>query len=244
MPLGQRVPVPAVVRRIGKFRQVAAPSSIGNPGSIREAADTPARPAGPVQPTGPASPSRLRRPRRRRIAPCLEPVGRLWGDTGVADDDFEALYAAAYVRLVRVLAVACGSQADAEEVVQEAFVRLLPRWSRVRGYADPEAWVRGVAFRLLSNRRRGRRAAERTLARLGPEDRRAAPPDGDSVDVSRALAALTPEQRHVVVLHHLLGLPVEQVARELGVAVGTVKSRLSRGRAALAPLLMTEEHHA
>lgn len=167
----------------------------------------------------------------------------VWGDTGV-DDDFEALYAAAYVRLVRVLTVASGSQPDAEEVVQEAFVRLLPRWSKVRGYADPEAWVRSVAFRLLSNRRRGRRAADRTLSRYGQPDQEVRPPDGDRVDVTRALSTLPAQQRHVVVLHHLLGLPVEQIASELALPVGTVKSRLSRGRAALAPLLMTEEHHA
>ena len=159
--------------------------------------------------------------------------------------DFEALYAVAYVRLVRVLAVASGSQPDAEEVVQEAFVRLLPRWGKVRGYADPEAWVRGVAFRLLSNRRRGRRAADRTLSRYGlGGQEQLRPPDGDRVDVTRALAALPAQQRHVVVLHHLLGLSVDQIAAELGVPAGTVKSRLSRGRAALAPLLMTEEHHA
>lgn len=174
----------------------------------------------------------------------MEPVVSVWGDTGV-DDDFEALYAAAYVRLVRVLTVASGSQLDAEEVVQEAFVRLLPRWSKVRGYADPEAWVRGVAFRLLSNRRRGRRAAERTLSRYGRVGQELGPPDGDRVDVARALAALPAQQRHVVVLHHLLGLPVEQIASDLKIPIGTVKSRLSRGRAALAPLLITtEEHHA
>jgi DNA-directed RNA polymerase specialized sigma24 family protein len=72
----------------------------------------------------------------------MEPVAPVWGDTGV-DEDFEALYAAAYVRLVRVVALASGSQADAEEVVQEAFVRLLPRWSRVRAYADAEGGCEG-----------------------------------------------------------------------------------------------------
>lgn len=173
----------------------------------------------------------------------MEPVCALWGDTGV-EDDYEALYAAAYVRLVRVLTLACGSQADAEEVVQEAFVRLLPRWSRVRGYADPEAWVRGTAFRLLSNRRRGRLAAERTLIRYAAGEQHVGPVHADRVDVSRALTTLPAQQRSVVVLHHLLGLPVEQIAAELRVPVGTVKSRLSRGRAALMPLLLTQENHA
>ena len=51
------------------------------------------------------------------------------------DDDFEALYSACYVRLVRVVTLASGSQADAEEVVQEAFVRLLPRPIRATTFA-------------------------------------------------------------------------------------------------------------
>ena len=51
------------------------------------------------------------------------------------------------------------------------------------------------------------------------------------------LAALPLAQRQVIVLHHLVGLPVEEVARELRLATGTVKSRLARGRAAMAGML-------
>jgi RNA polymerase sigma-70 factor (ECF subfamily) len=56
----------------------------------------------------------------------------------------------------------------------------------------------------------------------------------------RALATLPLEQRQVVVLHHLLDLPVEEVARVLRLPVGTVKSRLGRARQALAPVLRIE----
>jgi RNA polymerase sigma-70 factor (ECF subfamily) len=59
----------------------------------------------------------------------------------------------------------------------------------------------------------------------------------DGVDIARALALLPVGQRQVVVLHHLLDLPVDEIARALGVPTGTVKSRLSRARTALAPLL-------
>jgi RNA polymerase sigma-70 factor (ECF subfamily) len=149
-----------------------------------------------------------------------------------------ALYVASYPRLVGVLAVAAGDRGEAEEVVQEAFIRLLPRWSKISRYDDPEAWVRKVAFRLLANRQRRARMARRLLwnERHEPEPVEA----GDGLDVSRALATLPFSQRQVVVLHHLLDLPVEQVAAELGVPVGTVKSRLARARAALAPLLGVE----
>ena len=155
-------------------------------------------------------------------------------DLGLRD-----LYAAAYPRLVRVLTLAAGNRADAEEVVQEAFVRALRHWRRVQSYADPEAWVRKVAFRLLSNRLRKARNGVAALARQ-PSRADVASPDPARVDLARALAHLPAGQRHALVLHHVVGLDVAEVADELGVAVGTVKSRLSRGRAALAPLLEEE----
>jgi RNA polymerase sigma-70 factor (ECF subfamily) len=153
--------------------------------------------------------------------------------------DLESFYASTYRRLVSVVGVALGDRHEAEEIVQEAFARLLPRWDTVRRYEDPEAWVRQVAFRLMSNRlrslRRGRHALERAGERLGEPTA----PDL-TADTLRALARLPLPQRQVVVLHHLVGLPVDSVAAELRVAAGTVKSRLSRARAALAPLLREE----
>lgn len=148
-------------------------------------------------------------------------------------------YAACYPRLVRVLTLVCGDQAEAEEVAQDAFVRLLPRWDKVSRYEDPEAWLRLVAFRLLSNRRRRARNRLAALRRTGASPD-VAPPNGEGIDVMRALATLPLEQRQVVVLHHLLDLSVEEVARVLGLPVGTVKSRLGRARQALAPVLRIE----
>jgi RNA polymerase sigma factor (sigma-70 family) len=167
-----------------------------------------------------------------------EPDRRLAGVTAVTSAILEAttdtvagFYAATYPRLVGVLTVACGNRGDAEEVVQEAFVRLIPRWGTVSRYDDPEAWVRMVAFRLSRSRWQRAGVAARALLRLGPPDD-VAPPDAARVDADRVLAALPRGHREVLVLHHGLGLPVEQVAAELGIPVGTVKSRLSRARAA------------
>lgn len=149
------------------------------------------------------------------------------------------LYAACYGRLVQVLTLVAGSRAEAEDVVQEAFVRLVPRWSKISTYDDPEAWVRSVAFKILSNRFRRSRNAVAASRRVSLAVQ-TSEVSGDSVDVGRALAALPLEQREVVVLHHLLDLPVAEIAASLGVPVGTVKSRLSRARDALAPLLREE----
>lgn len=178
----------------------------------------------------------------------MEPSGRVAGGTGMTSssgepDGVRALYEASYPRLVGVLAVAAGSRAEAEEVVQDAFIRLIGAWPTVCRYDDPEAWVRGVAFRLLSNRFRKARNGLRAVARAGPGTD-VAPPNADALDVARALAQLPLGQRQVVALHHLVGLDVAAVGRELGIPVGTVKSRLSRARTSLAPLLREETSRA
>ncbi|MFF5227053.1 sigma-70 family RNA polymerase sigma factor [Dactylosporangium sp. NPDC000521] len=150
------------------------------------------------------------------------------------------LYAASFARLVGVVALVAGGRAEAEECVQEAFVRLLGRWEHVSRLESPEVWVRTVAIRLVANRRRNARNALRALLRHGPPAD-ASTPGGDRVDLTAALRRLPVGQRQVVVMHHLLGYGVEQIAELLDVAPGTVKSRLSRARSALAGLLREEE---
>ena len=160
-----------------------------------------------------------------------------------ASDAVAGIYGASYRRLVGVVALAAGSTSEAEECVQEAFCRLLHAWPRVSKYVDPESFLRMIAFRQLSNRRRKARNGVRALLRHGvaPD---AVGPTGDRLDVEAALARLPLHQRQVLVLHHLLGLDVAEIARTLDIAPGTVKSRLSRGRAALAPHLAEETTHA
>lgn len=161
-----------------------------------------------------------------------------------ADDEVAELYRVACPRLIGLLTAVAGSRADAEEVAQEAFVRLLQRWPRIRTYDDPEAWLRTVAVRTMVDRHRRRSVASLGLRRLQHETEQAAgPPDATGVDVDRALAQLSVAQRAVVLLHHLHDLPVDEVASALRLPVGTVKSRLSRARAALAPLL-ADDHRS
>jgi RNA polymerase sigma-70 factor (ECF subfamily) len=151
----------------------------------------------------------------------------------MADEEFSAFYAATYQRLLGQLVLLSGDHAEAEDALQEAFARAAVRWRRLRSYEAPEAWVRRVALNLtrMAARRLRRRTA--ALLRLGSAPA-AAELSAETIDLLVALRALPVAQRQVLVLHHLVGLPVAEVARELGLPVGTVKTRLARGRRALA----------
>ena len=151
---------------------------------------------------------------------------------------FTDLDVASFARLGGQVAVVTADAAAAEEAVQEAFGRLWARWDTVGAYDRPEAWVRRVAINLAISRwRRLRR-----LRPLADAPHRAHEDDTVRVaDLQRALRTLPARQRHALLLHHVLGLPVSEVASELGVPEGTVKSWLARGRDALLRLLDPQE---
>lgn len=162
--------------------------------------------------------------------------------TADADAEVAALYARSSARLIGLLTSIGGSRSDAEEVAHDAYVKLLPRWHEVRSYDDPEAWVRTVAVRLLISRGRRASVAARGLARhAGRAPRPPTALSEDGAAVAAALGTLPPAQRAVIVLHHVLDLSVDDIAAELAIPAGTVKSRLSRARAALGPLLSDHE---
>jgi RNA polymerase sigma-70 factor (ECF subfamily) len=153
----------------------------------------------------------------------------------VAAEDFDELYEAHFGDVVAMAYALTGDLPEAQDLAQEAFCRTWQRWSRVAGYDDPLAWVRRVTANLATSRWRRLATAGRHLRRERPGD---VPPLGpDHVALVAALRTLPEPQRRAVVLHHLLDLPVAEVAHELGVAAGTVKSWLARGRTALAARL-------
>jgi RNA polymerase sigma-70 factor, ECF subfamily len=112
---------------------------------------------------------------------------------------------------------------------------------RLADYEAPEAWVRRVALRLAADRawRARRRAA--ALLRLRPPQQPPVELSVDSLDLAACMGKLSVGQRQAIVLHHLVGLTVEEVASQLEIPVGTVKTRLARGRAALARYLETDK---
>src|SRR5690606_20078375 len=105
---------------------------------------------------------------------------------------------------------------------------------------NPEGWLRTVAVNQARSRHRRRRLGE--VLHLAQEREAGAAPDRASasdahVMLMAGLRQLPAAQREAIALHHLADLSVAEVARTLGVPVGTVKARLSRGRTALVELI-------
>jgi RNA polymerase sigma-70 factor (ECF subfamily) len=154
----------------------------------------------------------------------------------VTQEEFDALYAATAARLVGQLYAMTGDLGEAQDVVQEAFVKAWQRRRELTMVGSPEAWLRTVAWRLAVSRwRSARRTATAWLDRPVPGP--TPEPSADHTALVHALRRIPEAQRVAIVLHHLCDLSVEDVAAEMRVPVGTVKARLSRGRAALLPFL-------
>jgi RNA polymerase sigma factor (sigma-70 family) len=144
------------------------------------------------------------------------------------DDFFETEAPALFRRMCLVT----GSRHEAEDVMQEAFMKLFERWDRVSGLQDPQGYLYRTAFNVF--RRRARRAALAVKRQL-----RLAPP-ADSFEnvedrqvVSQGLAKLTPRQRAAIVLTELLGYGSEEAGALLGVRAVTVRALASQGRASM-----------
>lgn len=127
---------------------------------------------------------------------------------------------------------------DCYQEIREKVFRALPRFDP-EGEATVRTWILTIAHRHLVDRYRRRRIRGQVLP-LG--EHTATDPDASDVAqaregllrLERALERLPMDQRRIVVLHHVHGLPLEAVAAEEGVPLGTVKSRLHRARARLA----------
>lgn len=150
------------------------------------------------------------------------------------------VYTASYRRLVAQLHAVTGNRQEAEDVVQEAFMRAMGRWEQVKTYDSPEAWLRTVALNLARSRwRRAVRGAAALVRHGVPASEPELSPD--HVALMTAMKDLPEAQREALVLHHFVGMSVDEVAASLGAPSGTVKARLSRGRAALAGKLGVDE---
>ena len=159
--------------------------------------------------------------------------------------EFDDFYTSSFGRVTAQLYAMIGDRDEAQECVQEAFVRAWDHRRKLATAEHPEAWVRTTAYRLAVSRWRRVRLARRPADRALSPAAWTEPADETRVALVDALRRLPEDQRRALVLHHLCDLSVRDVAREVGVPEGTVKARLSRGRTALAALLTpdTGAHH-
>jgi RNA polymerase sigma-70 factor, ECF subfamily len=145
---------------------------------------------------------------------------------------FEEFYRVEHTRLFRALCLVTGSRQEAEDVMQDAFMRVYERWDRVARMDRPQGFLYRVAMNEFRSRyRRAVRAVQRTLTSAEPDDAFAAVDERDVV--VRALRSLIPQQRAAIVLTTLMEYSSEEAGRMLGMKAGTVRALGARARAAL-----------
>jgi RNA polymerase sigma-70 factor (sigma-E family) len=161
------------------------------------------------------------------------------------DRTVAALFDAHYVDFCRLAGLLLADAAQAEEVVQEAFLRTFAGWRRIREPDRAQFYLRRAVVNLCKSRLRRRSVERRGNSVLCDRQPAAAPAWEDhtagTVAMAEALRRLPPRQRAVVVLRYYLDLSEADIASELQTSTGTVKSQLSKARAHLARLLPPDE---
>ena len=148
------------------------------------------------------------------------------------DAAFSAYVAARRPQLFRTACLLCGDPHRAEDVVQDALVRLYAAWDRVARIDNIDGYVRRI---IVNAHYSDRRRPWRRESAAEPRDVPMEPgfPVEDAEAVRSALAALPPGQRRVIVLRHIWNLTIEETAAELGISASTVKSQSADALAAL-----------
>ena len=145
---------------------------------------------------------------------------------------FEELFEQEKDGLYGALCLVTRNRHEAEELTQDAFVRVLERWDRVGAMEDPRGYLYRTAMNAFRSRyRRSLLATRRTLGITRSDDAIAEIDERDAT--VRALAELSPQQRAAVVLVDLIGFTSEEAARMLGIRSSTVRMHASRAHKAL-----------
>jgi RNA polymerase sigma-70 factor (sigma-E family) len=157
------------------------------------------------------------------------------------DAAFTEYVAARRTELRRLAFALCGSWDRAEDMLQNALVKLYVAWPRVEAAHNQDAYVRRAVLNAVVDESRRPWRRESPVDEVGD---RVAPAAEETPDFAAALALLPTMQRKVVVLRHWLDLSVEETAAELGIAEGTVKSHHHRAMTRLRECLTAKPHEA
>jgi RNA polymerase sigma-70 factor (ECF subfamily) len=171
-------------------------------------------------------------PLRLATDPALEGAGAAQEAARPTAIDFEDLVHAEHAGLYGALCLIIRDRGEAEDVMQEAFLKVWERWDRVQEMGHPAGYLYRTALNLHRKRRRRPSVAIWRAVGLGPS--RDSLADIETRDaVIQALGALTPRQRESVVLVDLLDYTSEEAAELMGIAAATVRVLASQGRAAI-----------
>jgi len=133
--------------------------------------------------------------------------------------------------LFRRLCLLTRDRTEAEDVMQDSFLRLWERWDRVSAMEDPTGYLYRTAMNVFRSRYRRARLATRRAVGLVPRDELA---EADTRrTVTGALRTLTPRQRAALVLTDLIGFSSEEAGHALGVKASTVRALATQGRETL-----------
>jgi RNA polymerase sigma-70 factor, ECF subfamily len=169
----------------------------------------------------------------RGMGESVQFVGEAQGGSSLAvATSFESFVDAHQARLFGALCLMTGDRFEAEEISQEAFLRVLERWDRVAEMDEPVGYLFRVSMNVFRTRRRRLALALRRAAGTVPD------PDvfqavDDRATLLRGLADVSPDQRAALVVTALYGLSSEEAGRILGIRPSTVRARASRARASL-----------
>jgi RNA polymerase sigma-70 factor (sigma-E family) len=155
-----------------------------------------------------------------------------------ARQEVAALYQRHALGLVKLAKVMLGDQAQAEDIVHDAFLGLHRKWASLRDRDHALAYLRASVVNGCRGAHRSRSSFDRALRFFRNGDDIVSAEESAIVgeanrEVIAAVRALPARQREAVVLRHYLGLSEAETAAAMGVAAGTVKSSTSRGLAAL-----------
>lgn len=153
------------------------------------------------------------------------------GEDAEEAPSFEEFYDATFRRLFTALCLVTGNRHEAEEVAQEAFVRVYERWDRIGKLADPTGYVFRVSMNVFRNRFRRASLGVRRALSLAPAetDDLAAVETRD--ELVRLLRELNPQQRAAVLLTSILDYSAQEAGRMLGIGPSSVRSLTTRARA-------------
>jgi RNA polymerase sigma-70 factor, ECF subfamily len=152
-------------------------------------------------------------------------------DMGMTEPSFQEFYEATFRRLFAALCLATGNRHEAEEIAQEAFLRVFERWGYVGGLEDPTGYLFRVSMNVFRSRSRRASLGLRRALFLAPAetDDLAAVETHDAV--VRLMRELDPKQRAAVLLTSILDFSAEEAGRMLGLRASSVRSLTTRARA-------------